>query len=65
MITVMRKFDFLNLGGRTVKCVVLNMNRKKVLSKKPPFKNETKRIFQRILADDLKETKNLMIALSD
>ena len=41
------------------------MNRKKVLSKKELFENETKRIFLRILADDLKETKNLMIALSD
>ena len=41
------------------------MNRKKFLSKKELFENETKRIFLRILADDLKETKNLMIALSD
>ena len=41
------------------------MNRNKFLSKKELFENETKRIFLRILADDLKETKNLMIALSD
>ena len=41
------------------------MNRKKFLSKKELFENETKRIFLRILADDLKKTKDLMIALSD